>query len=64
VKHTTWVPAAIGIGDATDDSGMKSLVLQDGAETLIIPLADGDARRIGAALLDVEIPDTLEHPVQ
>jgi len=61
VKSTTWVPNSISVGDAADGTDLLALVLADEHETMIIPLAGGDARRIGAALLGVEIPDILEH---
>jgi hypothetical protein len=61
VKSTIWVPKAISVGGAADGSDLLALVIDDEHETVIVPLAGGDARRIGAALLGVEIPDTLEH---
>lgn len=59
MRSTTWVPDAIGVGEQETEGGLLALVLSDEHETLIVPLAVGDARRIAVALLGVEIPDAI-----
>jgi hypothetical protein len=64
VRTTTWIPETIRVADSaaaslSSELGALShaLLLEDAHESLVIPLARGDARRIGAGLLGYAVCD-------
>jgi hypothetical protein len=57
VRTTTWTPERIHLADS---DALLALVIVEGTETTMIPLAHSDARRIGRGLLELVDDDAAD----